>query len=373
MKLRISFLTIIALFLVAGCQNALLDTTTDIDGQSIQSKGTIIALKANANDKYVCAESGGSQPLIANRTAIGGWEKFYMETVSGSGQSPYGGSNWSIPGTVEAENYDNGGEGVACHDTTSGNNTGDYRSDDVDLKTNSGVTNVGWIENGEWLEYSVNVTSSGSYTIEAQVASASGGGSFSLLFNGSDKGTFSFDATEGWQSYTSVSKTGVSLNAGTQIMRLNAEDESWNIDNITISSDDPPPSSDSSMMINLAGVKYWSTDFVFTDYMKQADGWRANEGTISVDSKGWVTSLQSGQVATCYVMLDGTQPEGTYKIMWDGKGTFQLKGSDGNPTITATGSRSRDHYITGTDSLSIHITDTDPADYLRNIRVIAPG
>ncbi|WP_373315500.1 S8 family serine peptidase [Planosporangium mesophilum] len=37
-----------------------------------------IALRARANGRYVVAESGGGAPLIANRTAIGLWEKFRL-------------------------------------------------------------------------------------------------------------------------------------------------------------------------------------------------------------------------------------------------------------------------------------------------------
>jgi hypothetical protein len=40
--------------------------------------GGNVALRAHANGRYVCAESAGTQPLIANRTAIGGWETFQL-------------------------------------------------------------------------------------------------------------------------------------------------------------------------------------------------------------------------------------------------------------------------------------------------------
>jgi len=42
-------------------------------------------------------------------------------------QSPYAGVI-SLPGTVQAENYDNGGEGLAFHDTDTGNWLGAYRN-----------------------------------------------------------------------------------------------------------------------------------------------------------------------------------------------------------------------------------------------------
>ncbi len=39
---------------------------------------TVVSFRAHANGMYVCAESNGSLPLIANRTAIGTWETFDM-------------------------------------------------------------------------------------------------------------------------------------------------------------------------------------------------------------------------------------------------------------------------------------------------------
>ncbi|MBE1592301.1 hypothetical protein ACFPOI_16815 [Nonomuraea angiospora] len=37
---------------------------------------TAISLRSRANNMYVTAENAGAQPLIANRTAVGGWEQF---------------------------------------------------------------------------------------------------------------------------------------------------------------------------------------------------------------------------------------------------------------------------------------------------------
>jgi endoglucanase len=43
----------------------------------------IIALRAHANNQYVTADNAGSSPLIANRTSVGTWEEFQVVTVSG--------------------------------------------------------------------------------------------------------------------------------------------------------------------------------------------------------------------------------------------------------------------------------------------------
>jgi hypothetical protein len=39
-----------------------------------------VSLRALVNNDYVTAENAGAQPLIANRTAIGTWEKFDLIT-----------------------------------------------------------------------------------------------------------------------------------------------------------------------------------------------------------------------------------------------------------------------------------------------------
>jgi hypothetical protein len=135
-------------------------------------------------------------------------------------KGPYLGTPWPIPGLVEAENYNTGGEGVSYHDSDPGNNGGEYRNDDVDISSGGSGYAVGWTYGGEWLEYTVNVARPGTYKLSASVASALSGGSFNIEFNGVDAtGPITVPNTGGWGSFTSVS-TNVTLSAGTQVMRL---------------------------------------------------------------------------------------------------------------------------------------------------------
>src|SRR5262249_54343305 len=99
------------------------------------------------------------------------WLEFQGNGVS-LNQTPFGGGARPIPGTIQAENFDNGGEGVAYHDNDASNNGVEYRlNDGVDIQSTSdtgGSYNVGWVEEGEWMEYSVNVATTGLYTFEAR-------------------------------------------------------------------------------------------------------------------------------------------------------------------------------------------------------------
>jgi hypothetical protein len=141
-------------------------------------------------------------------------------------QTPYGGTNAVIAdgSTIQAENYDVGGEGVAYHDTTTGNTGGQYRSDDVDIEATGdagGGYNVGWIVDGEWLEYTVNATA-GTYDITARVASAGAAvGDLQVLLDGVVLGTIPVNATGGWQTFADATLTGVSIPGGNnRVLRL---------------------------------------------------------------------------------------------------------------------------------------------------------
>jgi hypothetical protein len=125
---------------------------------------------------------------------------------------------------LQAEDFDAGAQNVAYLDNSSGNTGGQYRSTDVDIEGTSdtgGGHNVGWAFAGEWLRYTVNVTQAGTYDIEVRVASSGAGGTFRLTFGGVDKtGAMTVPNTGGWQTWTTLRRTGVALSAGQQVVQL---------------------------------------------------------------------------------------------------------------------------------------------------------
>jgi len=57
-------------------------------------------------------------------------------SISSAAQSPYSGTPRSIPGTIQAEDFDKGGEGTAYHDPDSFNKVGQYRlTEGVDIES----------------------------------------------------------------------------------------------------------------------------------------------------------------------------------------------------------------------------------------------
>lgn len=143
---------------------------------------------------------------------------------AGCGQAAWPGVTPVMPGRIQAEDYDIGGAGVAYLDAEPANNGGRYRpAEGVDIENctdTGGGFNVGWINPGEWIEYTVEVPAAGGYTLRARVASLSGGGSFRLEFNGVDRtGNIVVPNTTGWQTWTTVSAPAF-LPAGTHVMRF---------------------------------------------------------------------------------------------------------------------------------------------------------
>jgi hypothetical protein len=107
-------------------------------------------------------------------------------------------AHWIKNGSIiAAVDYDLGRNGSAYADNdtaryqyvsppvrTTGNRGGAYRNDGVDIQKDSLGYSVFSIEDGEWLQYTVNVTDPGSYTIVFSFSASDNAGRLSLLSDG---------------------------------------------------------------------------------------------------------------------------------------------------------------------------------------------
>ena len=155
-------------------------------------------------------------------------------------QAPYLGSAVTVPGTIEAENYDLGGSGVAYSDKESANYGGDYRTmEGVDIEaSNEHGYNVGWTNAGEWMEYTFNVKDRGIHSIISRVAAQSAGGKFHLEIDGVDvTGSLTVPETGGWQKFADLQKSGVFIMEGDHVLRFVVENSGFNLNYFTINLD----------------------------------------------------------------------------------------------------------------------------------------
>ena len=159
----------------------------------------------------------------------------------GSSEAPYGGTPAAVPGTVQAENYDTGGQGVAYNVSSTNGTDNSYRSDGVDLETTSdtgGGNDLGWTGTGQWFKYTVNVATAGTYNVSLRVAAPNAVTDALHIANSSGtnlSGNVNIASTGGWQTWTTVNAT-VTLAAGTQTLTVDQDNGGWNVNYLTFAS-----------------------------------------------------------------------------------------------------------------------------------------
>jgi len=279
-------------------------------------------LNWSVNDKVE-----GASILQPGASSTGGWSATNL-TPSGTlvrdlirdySSDPGGGDNggggntacesaspFIVSGTIEAENFcaQNGVQTQATSD-------------------DGGGENIGWIENGDWTEYAVNVSNSGEYLVELRVASQTAGGQIDLSLNGNKVGDITVANTGGWQSWQTLSTT-VNLSAGRQVLRLNFVGGSnglFNVNWLTLSENiGGGGSTDGGSEVECEFVvsNQWQDGFV---------------GEISITNNGAQTIAQEWSVS--FQFTDGSTVSSSWNASLSGANPYTLAPVSWNKTIPA--------------------------------------
>lgn len=140
---------------------------------------------------------------------------------------------------IKAVDYNYGRNGYAYYDVDTCNHqlsTGSYsdwnrgwayRSDGVDIEKcmdvypNQMDYSVGWIETGEWMEYTVAADTTAAYSFDIRSASGDDGSKLHVEIDGVDAtGLIQLPSTGGWQSWQTKTFEGIILPAGVHKMKL---------------------------------------------------------------------------------------------------------------------------------------------------------
>ena len=134
-----------------------------------------------------------------------------------------------IPGIVYASDFSLGPLGIAYFDVdaydyhvTTGNYTAwnsgwAYRNDAVDIEKiddniNSNGYGIGWMAQGEWMKYDINVLEDGVYDIKVRLASNNSGGKFHLEHKGARISSLkTVQSTGGWYNWKNTTLNNVIL------------------------------------------------------------------------------------------------------------------------------------------------------------------
>jgi len=217
--------------------------------QIFTTVNTTIALTAGDHQARVVIDAAGPGAVIGNLKSFSFTAAAQTQAppppVSASGPTPYGGVAAAIPGTIRAERFDDGGEGVAYHDSTRGNTGGAFRQTDVDIENSvEGLFDVGWIDPGEWLNYTVNVLAAGDYNIDVRIAAPQAGQlHVGFAQPSSVWSAVAIPATGGWQLWSTV-RLNATLAAGQQRLTLVFDTGGFNVSSVTVTPAvvvSPPP------------------------------------------------------------------------------------------------------------------------------------
>ena len=171
-------------------------------------------------------------------------------------QAPFLGFPFAIPGIIEPGNYDvfEGaiGQNITYLDSSL-NNEGDYRTQEyVDaVSSNSEGKTIGRLKKGEWLEYTVEVLTSGKYNLNLRYASdnSNGGGPFYLEIDGTKiSSNISVPYSKGWNTWASKTVNNLEFTKGKHIVRLVITNGEFNLGKLNFSYSAPldyvPPVAD---------------------------------------------------------------------------------------------------------------------------------
>lgn len=230
----------------AGGTVTLSAQATDPDGQIAKLEllqGEVpIALAASGSLESTFANAqSGCYAISARAEDATGWprqtEAVEMEVGTGCGQAPATISPHPIPGVLEMEYYDLGGNGVAYSELDGSNQVGGFRSDEaVEIgiyDDGSGGLYMTGISRRDWVEYTVEMQE-GIYRIDAlarrTTASVSDPGRFELQIDGTAVASITVGPETDW---TVSSEVDVALPGGMHVLRFQPRQAGFEIDRIT--------------------------------------------------------------------------------------------------------------------------------------------
>jgi len=127
----------------------------------------------------------------------------------------------TIPGTIEAEDFNTGCPGEAYSDRDELNFGGEYRTNEgVDIEKYDGGYDITRTAEGEWLTYNTTISKAGDYQVTFYIASVFGDSKMHLEADGVDRtGIITIPNTGGGQTWKEIKKT-IKLDAGQHVLKL---------------------------------------------------------------------------------------------------------------------------------------------------------
>jgi hypothetical protein len=133
---------------------------------------------------------------------------------------------------------------------------------------------------------------------------------------------------------------------------------------------------------NLSLPADFSAEFIFIDAFKTSREWISgtilefDDGrSIDQDANGWVRSLLPEQIARTLMFWELTDryPAGTYIVLYEGSGVIEYRFAATKDEDASAPGRDVITVDPSVGGIELDIVETNPQNYIRNIRVIMPG
>jgi hypothetical protein len=214
-------------------------------------------------------------------------------------EAAYYGLPFSAGAVIQVEDFDQGGEGIAYHDSDKTNTGGKYRATGIDMETTTdtgGGYDIGWSAAGEWMKYTVNVTQTGTYNFDFRVANTAAGAKFHLEVDGVNvTGTLTMPNTGGTQKWQTMTKTGIAMTAGTHVLRLVDDAKVGNFNWIRFTNAAAVPAAATNLMA--VAVADGSVALTWKDNATNETGYKIER---SLDGVNFTPVTTAGANATSY-------------------------------------------------------------------------
>jgi chitinase len=180
-----------------------------------------------------------------------GYDTLHVTAEPEMEHQPYNGSAIQLPGKIEAENFDLGGQSTSYYDATEANEGKEYRVGGVDIEScydKGRGFDVGWTATGEMLVYTVNVLADGDFDFDFRASSTNSNKTISAQLDGADIIINQKITNSGaWQVWKTSTAKGIHLTAGEHELKILLNSGGFNLNYILVRPHVESPVDDESL------------------------------------------------------------------------------------------------------------------------------
>jgi hypothetical protein len=239
-----------------------------------------------------------------------------------------------IPGLISCADYDIGTIGHAYYDKDDQRTTWDwnvdqpwnrgskYRNDGVDIEAAKSadtlIYNIGWIEDGEWLSFTVDALYESTYSAVFRIATPNTGGRMQIHVNGQLQKEVNIPVTGGWQTWQPLTVNNLTIPEGKQSVKLFFAKGGFNLRSMELTADP-------------AGINYDQVNeymLVGQNYPNPFNGTTVIPIKLGKDADVvlQIYDLNGKKILT---LFDGRMSVGIRQIPWDGNDENNIRVASG--------------------------------------------